>query len=529
MDAVLYARWSSDEQGKGSTLVRQRDDCRAMAQAHGWRVIEEIVDDGVSAFRGAHADIGALGRFVRNAEDGAYPDGVILVVERLDRLSRQEPEIAFSALLRMTGAGVVVATVEGNRQYRTGQFGMAEIIEVIVKAQLSYEESAKKSERVGRAWANKRRRLASGEPGILTRRAPAWLRVEGDPPSFVVDEERAKVVRRIFEMTLAGTGSHSIARRLNEEGVPTFGRSRAWHASSVQKVLFSEAVIGTFRPHTKPRGGRRETAGDPIEGYFPEIMDRGLHARALAARRDRSRITRGRGRRLANIFAGIAKCHECGAKMTLRAKGRKPRADGTWVHEDYLVCDAYQRGIGCGHGHHWNLQVWGDEILNLILEHAFEDRHFVPANVVSEIESRIAKAESVLTNKMAKADAALELALESGRGEPREVWKRLVGEADELRAGLECLRTELAHARGTVSPAEHQARVKALRASMDAPDEEVRMEARSRVMQALGELIDLLEFHREPKAVFIDMRTGWATFIKESQLGLPNGAPDNED
>lgn len=521
MDAILYARWSSDEQGKGSTLIRQREDCRAMAAAHGWNVIEEIVDDGISAFRGAHSEIGALGRFLRDAENGAYPNGVVLVVERLDRLSRQAPEIAFGTMLRMTGAGVIIATVDGNRQYRTGQFGMAEIIEVIVKAQLSYEESAKKSDRVGRAWKQKRSRLASGDRAILTRRAPAWLRVEGNPPTFAIDKERAAVVRRIFEMTLAGHGKHSIARTLNKDGVPTFGQASAWHASSVQKILTSEAVIGIYTPHTKPRGGKRLPAGDPIEGYYPEVIDPAVYAKTVAARRDRSRIRRGRSRRLTNLFAGLAVCHACRSRMTLRAKGRKQRADGTWVDEDYLVCDSYQRGTGCVHGFHWNLEVWGREILDLILEHAFEDRHFVPANVVTDLERAIAVTDQRIAATSAKADLALELALESGRDEPRAAWKRLAGEVDALGATLKTQRQELVRAKGIVSPEEHKARVAALRDAIDDPDEGIRLEARARIMQALGELIEVIEFHLEPRAVFLELRTGWATFVKESQIGAP--------
>lgn len=529
MEAVIYARWSSDDQGKGSTLSRQREYCFAMAEAHGWKVVEEIVDDGISAFRGAHADIGALGRFIRAVEDGAYPDGVVLLVERLDRLSREAPEIAFSAMMRMTGAGVVIATVDGNRQYRTGKFGMAEIIEIIVKAQLSYEESAKKSERVGHAWAKKRERLTRGDMSILTLRAPAWLQVEGDPPQFVVNEDRAKLVRRIFEMSLKGMGQHSVARLLNQEKVPTFGKASAWHSSSVQKILTSEAVIGTFQPHTKPKGGKREVAGDRIDGYFPAIVDVGLHARVIASRKARSRKVRGRGRRLTNIFSGLAICEKCGSRMTLRAKGRKTRADGAIVHEDYLVCDSYQRGTGCENGYHWNLAMWGDAILELILDHAFEDRHFVPAAVAREVESRIAKAERSLAASETRANTALELYISSQRAEPKKLWERLVIEGDELRSKLERLRVELVKARGAVSSEEHQARVAALRRSMEDPDEEVRFEARSRVMQALGELISGLQFFSDPKAVLIDMRTGWATYIMETQF--VNGVFDqhNED
>ena len=528
MEAVIYARWSSDEQGKGSTLDRQREDCLAMAEAHGWKVVDEIKDEGVSAFRGVHAEVGALGQFIRAVEDGAYPDGVVLVVEKLDRLSRQAPEVAFSAMLRMTGAGVIVATVDGNRQYRTGQFGMAEIIEIIVKAQLSHEESSKKSERVGRAWAKKRERLAAGDMSILTRRGPAWLRVDGDPPKFVVDEDRAKIVRRIYDMSLAGVGQHSIARRLNKEGVATFGRAAGWHSSSVQKILTSEAVIGTFQTHTKPKGGVREVAGDRIENYFPAVVDVGIHARVQAARKSRSRRTRGKGRTLANIFSGLAACGSCGARMTLRAKGQKVRADGRTVQEDYLVCDSYQRGTGCDHGFHWNLEKWGGAILDVILDNAFEDRHFVPANVIREVESRIAKTERALENCETKASAALELHVETGRAEPKEIWKKLANEADELRAELKQLGRELTAARGRVSPEEHQARVLALRTSMDDPHEDVRLEARSRVMQALSELISTLEFHADPPAILINMH-GWATYIKENQFVHGEFDPHLED
>lgn len=517
MEAVIYARWSSDEQGKGSTLARQREDCLAMAEAHGWKVVDEIKDEGVSAFRGVHAEIGALGQFIRAVEDGAYPDGVVLVVEKLDRLSRQAPEVAFSAMLRMTGAGVIVATVDGNRQYRTGQFGMAEIIEIIVKAQLSHEESSKKSERVGRAWAKKRERLAAGDMSVVTRRAPAWLRVEGDPPTFVVDEGRAKIVRRIYDMSLGGVGQHSIARRLNKDGVATFGRATAWHSSSVQKILTSEAVIGTFQAHTKPKGGSREVAGDRIENYFPPIVDVALHARVQAARKARSRRTRGKGRRLANIFSGLAVCEKCGSRMTLRAKGQKVRADGRVVQEDYLVCDGYQRGTGCEHGFHWNLERWGEAILDVILDNAFEDRHFVPANVIRDVESRIARTERALEICETKAIAALELHVETGRKEPKEIWKKLATQADDLRDELKQLGRELVAARGKVSPEQHQARVMSLRKSMDDPDEDVRFEARSRVMQALGELITTLDFYADPPAILINMH-GWATYIKESQF-----------
>ena len=71
MDCVLYMRWSSSEQSKGSTLERQQADCRRHAAEQGWRVVEELVDDGISAFKGEHATTGRLSGFVRDVETAA--------------------------------------------------------------------------------------------------------------------------------------------------------------------------------------------------------------------------------------------------------------------------------------------------------------------------------------------------------------------------------------------------------------------------------------------------------------------------
>ena len=95
MDCVIYMRWSSTEQAKGSSLERQLEDCRHHADQNDWTVIDELVDDGISAFKGEHASSGALGRFVNDVQAGRYPDGVILLCEKLDRLSRQEPGKVF--------------------------------------------------------------------------------------------------------------------------------------------------------------------------------------------------------------------------------------------------------------------------------------------------------------------------------------------------------------------------------------------------------------------------------------------------
>ena len=502
MDCVIYMRWSSSEQAKGSSLERQREDCRSHAADNGWKVVDELVDDGISAFKGEHASTGALGRFVTDVEAGRYPDGITLLCEKLDRLSRQEPGKVFLWMMNLTEAGVVVATVDGARRYSKGNFDMASIIEVVVKAQLSHEESEKKSQRLGAAWAAKRRRVAAGEKFVMTRRAPAWLEVVGTPPTFIPIPERAAVVRRIFEETVAGFGKQHIARNLNRDSVPTFGRADAWHASYVQKILRNPAVVGELHPARKPRGSRRKKTGEVIVDYYPAVVDADLHRRAVSALDERTKRFNGRGRTLVNLFAGLARCGSCGSKMTFRGKGRKQRADGSWVNEDYLVCDGYQRGRGCDNAVHFNYALWQDGILDPIIFEALHEDHSASQADVRDLEIEIASLERRWEIASARAGAALKIAIETGRSEAQTAWTELAEKVDKASERLAEARERFLQLVHTPSTDEQWSRIRALRSSLDDADEDVRFEARSKVRSAVHSLVTELTFYGPmPKGV----------------------------
>lgn len=495
MNVVIYVRWSSSEQAKGSSLARQLEVCRAFAAGKGWKVVKTLVDDGVSGFTGANVSaVGKLGQFVADVQAGAYPRGIVLLTEKLDRLSREEPVRVFTWMVDLTSQGVVVALADRDRQFQQGSFDLASIFEVVVGAQLSHEESKKKSDRLAAAWRRKRTRLLEGEALVLTRRAPAWVEVVGNPPRFALVAERAEIVRRIFEETVAGYGKQSIARRLNIEGVPTFGRASGWHSSYIQKILNSATVLGEMQPGRKARGTPRELVGDPIPDYYPAVVDADLHARAQRSMAVRSRRVAGRGRRLVNILSGVAKCAACGEKMTFRGKGERIRANGTVVNEDYLVCDSYQRGRGCGNRNHYNYLAWETAVLNAVLTQAMGDEHFASQHEVRALE--VEHAETIRRRDAArsKAAVAMDLFLETTRPEAKEAWQRLTAEADGLESALSVLKKRISAARGVVSPAEHQKRIVELFDQMVAVDEDLRFEARSRVMEAIHGLIAAMRF-----------------------------------
>jgi DNA invertase Pin-like site-specific DNA recombinase len=217
MIAYIYARFSTLEQGKGSSLTRQLDVCRTMCDRHGWdrSADRELIDEGLSAFDGTNRAAGSkLSNFEQRALSGELPHDTVLVVERIDRLSRQSVDAVFQLITNLTNNHVAVALVDGERIYRKGSFDFSNLIELIVKAQLSHEESAKKSQRVSAAWAIKRTRAQQGDMRALTKRCPAWIIVDARTGSYVLHDNRADVVRRIFRLATSGFGRHRIARKL---------------------------------------------------------------------------------------------------------------------------------------------------------------------------------------------------------------------------------------------------------------------------------------------------------------------------
>ena len=119
--AYSYRRFQTPQQEQGDSLRRQTSMAEDWARRHGVELDGELAmtDRGVSAYSGANRDVGALGAFLKAVEAGEVARGSWLLVENLDRLSR---EPAFDASYMMQGivrAGVTVVDLSdgGGREY----------------------------------------------------------------------------------------------------------------------------------------------------------------------------------------------------------------------------------------------------------------------------------------------------------------------------------------------------------------------------------------------------------------------------
>lgn len=335
-----YIRMSTDLQLRGDSLRRQREASQRYAEENDLELVEgmSLEDIGVSAFQGRNISQGALGRFLAKAQAGEIEPGSFLIVESLDRLTRQSPREATSAFLQILQAGINIVTLMDGRLYEAGKGDFAELIYSVVMMSRAHDESQTKSLRVSAAWSNKRRNARSK---ILTAMVPSWLSPAPDRSGFLVNTDRASVVRRIFEEADQGKGSFQIARLLNQTAVPGFTAGKGWHESYVSRILTNRATIGEFQPH-RYVNGKRVPDGDPVPDYFPVVIPLEQFERVQVGRRIRK--NRGSGRKgiaNTNLFSQVAKCGYCEGSIYLIDKGAKPKGGL------YLRCDNSRRGTKC--------------------------------------------------------------------------------------------------------------------------------------------------------------------------------------
>lgn len=349
--AYSYIRFSSPEQAKGDSYRRQRTAALKYCAENGLELADtkeyRFFDSGRSAYTGKHiSDEGEFGRFLSLVNEGQIKPGSYLLVESLDRLSRDKVNIALAQLLNLLETGIKVVTLSDKRTYSNDSPDLAtELIVSIAVMMRAHNESSEKGNRVAEAWQKKRER-ARNEKTPNGAACPYWLKLaEG---VYQPIDERVAVIRRIFDMTIAGYGQAVIARRLNEDGVPVFGSTRSikekprnksglWGASSVQKILHNRALLGEYQP-THLVGRVRQNDGEPVQGYYPVIITPDVFLQAKAARAQRQTSGSTKQSKNFNIWQGIAKCQLCRDAMHLINKGQPPKG------YTYLQCYSAKKG-----------------------------------------------------------------------------------------------------------------------------------------------------------------------------------------
>jgi DNA invertase Pin-like site-specific DNA recombinase len=344
-DAFPYRRYSSGKQGKGNSLARQAEPFEQLCARFEWapNYSLNLDDKGRSAYHGHNVSKGRLGFFLAAARAGDIHPGSVLVIENQDRLSRQEVDPARELVRDLLLAGVNIYDQDDNVLLTKDSLNdPLALIRLILRMERAHKESKRKSQFSSDNW--KRLRAVILEKKI-TRMVPFWLegfKLDGKLTFRVIDD-RAKMVRDIFQWCVDGVGIAAIAARLNDRNQKTGHRCNHVGSSSVQKILRNRAVLGEFQPMSG-RGKDRNPSGDVVTDYYPRIVDDELWSQAQIALNNRG-FAQGRKPKTANnLFVGIAHNARDGYKLTFRdaLPPRRPNsrllsigAINGWPNSDY--------------------------------------------------------------------------------------------------------------------------------------------------------------------------------------------------
>jgi len=310
----IYTRVSTDDQAKeGYSLAAQEQLCRERADQDGNVVSDLYCDDGYS---GATLERPQLQRLLEN-----LCRGDVVYVYRLDRLSRDVEHMAI--LLRLfRSRSVTIRPIVGSADITTS-LGRAFTSMQSVWAQLEREQLG---ERTAMGMA---KRITSGK---RFGRPPYGY--SSETHEWVIDDEKAEVVREIVRMRLAGAGCATICKRLAERGVsgPT---SPLWHSRLIWHMLHNPAYVGDI-----------EFGRLSLPNSMPAIIDRDTWNR-LQSLNEARQNARSRSES-PYLLSGLVFC-ECGRTMGGYVARPYRRKDGTYAELQTYCCVGRRAQPGTDH------------------------------------------------------------------------------------------------------------------------------------------------------------------------------------
>lgn len=499
--AHLYQRVSGAGQLVGDGLGRQLEGTMRYVEDKGLEIVREYVDRGVSAYRGKNRRVGELALILRHIEQGVIRPGEHLVIESIDRLSRQPPLDALETLKLILAKGVVVHSVFEKKEFTLESINadLSALLTLVISMARANEESRVKSLRV--ADAHRRAR----ETGRITAGSiPTWLKVEKNEATgekrFVVKEREAEIVRDMFEMSAKGLSSYRIAMELTKQGIEPFGVQRRrigsksagahhWNATSIIDIVGGRKVLGEHIAHTisyDANGKRVLTPAKTIPDYYLPIVTEDLWLRANRAMKDRRRSVRrgATGETFANLLRDVIVCEHCNRAMHFKVQFEH-RTKERYIR---FRCSGRSENV-CDNTSMPRYAPMEQAVIGLISEIDLVDRRTDEAAALDQlIAAETMKLEALEARIRAIVEAMLDGTLSKDR--VKTMIDEKEAEAAVARDALDGLKHKRDRVQARMAPADRRVLVQKLRDQMASAEGSDLYNIRAALNQKVREVVD---------------------------------------
>ena len=414
---ALYERLSHDDDlmGESNSISNQKQMLSEYAESHGLTPYIHFTDDGISGTRFDRPGFVSMMDAIKAGQIGT------VIIKDMSRLGRdylmvgQIQEMLRQKQVRLIAINDGHDSLNGDDDFLPFRNIMNEWYA---------KDTSKKIRSTFKAKGNSGKHVASTTPY-------GYLKDPENKEHWIVDEEAAQVVRRIFQMTMDGYGPYQIAKKLKEDQVeiPAVHMARhgaglwqgrvdeikdpyAWGSSTVAGILKKREYLGhtvnfKTRKHFKDKKSHyvSEDNWTVFEDTQESIIDQETFDNVQRIRKNVRRYPDGWGE--AHPLTGLMYCADCGAKMYVHRVNNGKRIP-------QYTCSAYSKvpvGTLCSTQHRINADIVMElikDLLKAIAEYSHLNREEFIETVKTTQSSQQSSEIVRLKNRLAEAKKRLQ-------------------------------------------------------------------------------------------------------------------------
>lgn len=409
---ALYERLSRDDElnGESNSISNQKKLLEQYAKEHGFTNLVHFTDDGIS---GTRFDRPGFLAMMKEVESGKVRT---ILIKDMSRMGRDYLKVGqYMELLRQKNVRLIAVNENVDSFREDDDFTPFRNI----MNEWYARDTSKKIKSTFKAKGKSGKHVASTTPY-------GYLKDKDDPNVWIVDEEAAVVVRRIFHMTMDGYGPYQIARALKEDKVeiPAVHMAKkdaglwkgrveeikdpyGWGSSTVAGILKKREYLGhtvnfKTRKHFKDKKSHyvSEDNWTVFENTQEAIIDQETFDNVQRIRSNVRRYPDGWGE--AHPLTGLMYCADCGSKMYVHRVNNGKRVP-------QYTCSAYSKvpvGTLCQTQHRINADVVMElikELLKAVAEYSQLNREEFLETVKKAQTSQQSSEITRLKNRLAEA------------------------------------------------------------------------------------------------------------------------------
>ena len=367
---AIYCRLSRDDDlaGDSNSIIHQKDMLTRYARERNFPNVSVYSDDGWS---GTNFERPAWKRLIADIEAGKV--GIVLVKD-LSRVGRDYLRVGFYTEVTFPQNGVrFIAVNNGVDSANQSENDFAPFLNIMNEW---YARDISKKRRI----SNKIKGNA-GEP--MGQPPYGYIKDPNDPKHWIVDDEAAQVVRRVYSMTLEGFGTEQIATQLEKDGVltprvywltkgikrPGKGKQQPptkWNSSTITKILSLQEYCGdilNFKTYSKSYKNKKRIDNDRenwvvFQNVHEAIIERAVYEQVQQKRGKIRKRRTNNGEH--NMFSGLLVCADCGSNLHFHFNQGNPEIK-------YFNCSNYKGNRGtCTSTHYVRVDFLEEVVLGEI-------------------------------------------------------------------------------------------------------------------------------------------------------------------